>query len=36
VQKISEKGKVVDWLNEDQRCYEIIDRGITAAMMMTA
>jgi hypothetical protein len=33
VQKISERGKAEDWSNEDERCYEILDREITAAML---
>jgi hypothetical protein len=36
VQKISERGKVDDWSNEDERCYEILDRDSTAAMMRSA
>jgi hypothetical protein len=33
VQKISERGNADDWSNEDERCYEILDRDITAAML---
>jgi hypothetical protein len=33
VQKISERGKANDWSNEDERCYEIFYRDITAAML---
>jgi hypothetical protein len=36
VQKISERGKADEWSNEDERCYEILDRYITAAMMREA
>jgi hypothetical protein len=36
VQKISERGKANDWSNEDERCYEILDRDITAAMLRAA
>jgi hypothetical protein len=36
VQNISERGKADDWLNEDKRCYEILDRDITAAMLKAA
>jgi hypothetical protein len=33
VQKISKRGKADDWSNEDERCYKILDRDITAAML---
>jgi hypothetical protein len=33
VQNISERGKADDWSNEDECCYEILDRNIAAAMM---
>jgi hypothetical protein len=33
VQKISERGKADDWSNEDEQCYEILDRDITATML---
>jgi hypothetical protein len=33
VQNISEGGKADVWSNEDERCYEILDRDITAAML---
>jgi hypothetical protein len=36
VHKISERGKADDWLNEDERCYEILERDITAAMLRVA
>jgi hypothetical protein len=36
VQKISERGKADDWSNEDERCYKILDRDITAAMLRAA
>jgi hypothetical protein len=36
VQKISERGKDDDWLNEDKRRYEDLDRDITAAMLRAA
>jgi hypothetical protein len=36
VQNISERGKADDWLNEDERCYEVLDRGTTAAMLRAA
>jgi hypothetical protein len=36
VQKISERGKADDWSNEDERCYEVLDRDITAAMPRAA
>jgi hypothetical protein len=36
VQKISERGKADDWSNEDERCYEVLDRDITAAMLRAA
>jgi hypothetical protein len=36
VQKISEKGKADDWSNEDEVCYEVLDRDITAAMLREA
>jgi hypothetical protein len=36
VQNISERGKADDWSNEDEHCYEILDRGITAAMLRAA
>jgi hypothetical protein len=36
VQKIYKQGKADDWLNEDERCYEILDRDITAAMLRAA
>jgi hypothetical protein len=36
VQKISKRGKADDRSNEDERCYEILDRDITAAMMRSA
>jgi hypothetical protein len=36
VQKISKRGKADDWSNEDKRCYEIIDRDITASMLRAA
>jgi hypothetical protein len=36
VQKKSERGKADDWLNEDERCYEILNRDITAAMLRPA
>jgi hypothetical protein len=36
VQKISKQGKADDWSNEDECCYEILDRDITAAMMREA
>jgi hypothetical protein len=36
VQKISERGKADYWSNEDERCYGILDRDITAAMLRAA
>jgi hypothetical protein len=36
VQNISERGKADDWSNEDGRCYEILDRDITAAILRAA
>jgi hypothetical protein len=36
VQNISERGKANDWSNEDERCYEVLDRDITAAMLRAA
>jgi hypothetical protein len=36
VQKISERGKADDWSNEDERCYEILNRDIAAAMLRAA
>jgi hypothetical protein len=36
VQKIYERGYADDCLNEDKRCYEILDRDITAAMLRVA
>jgi hypothetical protein len=36
VKKISERGKADDWSNEDECCYEILDRDITAAMLRAA
>jgi hypothetical protein len=36
VQKISERGKADDWLNEDERRYEVLDHDITAAMPRAA
>jgi hypothetical protein len=36
VQKISERGKADDWSNEDERCYQILDHNVTAAMMRAA
>jgi hypothetical protein len=36
VQKISERGKADDWSNEDEWCYEILDRDITAVMLRAA
>jgi hypothetical protein len=35
-QHISEQGKANDWSNEDKRCYEVLDRDITAAMLRAA
>jgi hypothetical protein len=36
VQMISERGKAGDWSNEDECCYEILDRDIIAAMLRAA
>jgi hypothetical protein len=36
VRKISKRGKADDWSNEDERCYEVLDRDITAAMLRAA
>jgi hypothetical protein len=36
VQNISERGKADDWSNEDERCYKVLDRDITAAMLRAA
>jgi hypothetical protein len=36
VQTISERGNADDMLNEDEHCYEILDRDITAAMLRAA
>jgi hypothetical protein len=36
VQKISERGKANYCLNEDERCYEVLDRDITATMLRAA
>jgi hypothetical protein len=36
VRKISERGKADYWSNEDERCYEVLDRDITAAMLRSA
>jgi hypothetical protein len=35
-QNISERGKADDWSNEDESCYKIFDRDITAAMLRAA
>jgi hypothetical protein len=36
VQKISERGKADGWSNEDEQCYKVLDRDITAAMLRAA
>jgi hypothetical protein len=36
VRKISEREKADEWSNEDKRCYEILDREITAAILRAA
>jgi HEPN domain-containing protein len=36
VRKISQRGKDDDWSNEDERCYKVLDRDITAAMLRSA
>jgi hypothetical protein len=36
VQNISERGNANDSSNEDERCYEVLDRDITAAMLREA
>jgi hypothetical protein len=36
VQKISERGKADDWSNDNERCYEVLDRDITAVILRAA
>jgi hypothetical protein len=36
VNKISERSKADDWLNEDEQSYETLDRDIAAAMLRAA
>jgi hypothetical protein len=35
-QNISKRGKADYWSNEDERCYEVLDHDITAAMLRAA